>query len=127
MGELGTNDTKCCRKVLSERKVVGAIRSLISARGLQLECVRVLLEELLMRVLLYGSETMIYREKEGSRIRAVQMDNLRGLLGIWRMDRVMNAWIRELREVAKGIDKRINESVWFGHNKKMENARKGCV
>ena len=39
-----------------------------------------------MPVLLYGSETMIWREKERSRIRVVQMDSLRVLLGIRRMD-----------------------------------------
>ena len=36
---------------------------------------------------------MIWKEKEKSRIRAVQMDYLRGLLGIRRMDRVPNARI----------------------------------
>ena len=43
------------------------------------------------------------------------MDNLRGLLGIRRMDIVPNAWIRELCRVMKGVDKRIDESVlyWF--------------
>ena len=45
-----------------------------------------LYEALLMPVLLYGSETMIWREKERSRIRVVQMDSLRVLLGIRRMD-----------------------------------------
>ena len=34
----------------------------------------------------YGSETMIRMEKERSRIRAVQMDNLRSLLGIRMLD-----------------------------------------
>ena len=43
------------------------------------------------------------------RIRAVQMDNLRGLLGIRRMNRVPNAQIRELCRVTKGVDKRIDE------------------
>ena len=33
-------------------------------------------------------------EKKRSRIRSVQMDNLRGLLGIRRMDRFPNAWRR---------------------------------
>ena len=37
-------------------------------------------------VLMYGSETMLWREKERSRLRAVRMDNLRGLLGIRKMD-----------------------------------------
>ena len=39
-----------------------------------------------MPVPTYSNETVIWREKERSRIRAIQMDNLRGLLGIKRMD-----------------------------------------
>ena len=63
---------------------------------LQLECARVLHETLLVPVLMYGSETMLWREKERSRVRAVQIDNLRRLLGIRKMDRVPNARVREL-------------------------------
>ena len=37
----------------------------------QLECGRGMHEEFLVLVLLYGSETMIWRKKERSRIRAV--------------------------------------------------------
>ena len=51
----------------------------------------VLHETLLAPVHMYGSEAMLWKEKEKSRIRAAQMDNLRGLLGIRRMDRVSNA------------------------------------
>ena len=57
--------------------------------------VLVLNETLLVPVPMYGSETMLWKEKEKSRIRAVQMENLRGLLGIRRRDRNPNAWIRE--------------------------------
>ena len=32
---------------------------------------------------------MFWKEKERSRVRAVQMDGLRGLLGIRRMDRIL--------------------------------------
>ena len=39
-----------------------------------------------MPVLTYGSKSLIWREKERCRIRAVQIDNLRGLLGIRRRD-----------------------------------------
>ena len=46
--------------------------------------------------LIYGSKTMLWKEEERSRIRVVQMDNIRGLLGIRKMDRVPNAWIRKL-------------------------------
>ena len=43
------------------------------------------------------------KEKERSRIRAVQMDNLRGLLGIRRVDKVPKARTRKLCGVTKGL------------------------
>ena len=78
-------------------------------------------ETLLVPVLRYGSETMLWKEKK-SRIRAEQMDNLRGFFGIRRMDRILNAWIRELCRMTKGVDERIDEGVlqWFGHVERME-------
>ena len=60
---------------------------------------------------MYGSETMIWRVQERSNIKDVQMDNLRGLLGIRRMDRVPNAQIRYLCRVMKGKDGKMNEGV----------------
>ena len=92
--KLGTDEAECCRKVVSWRRVAGAINSLVNARGLQLECARFLL----MPFLRYSSETMIWKEKERSRIRTVQMDNLRGFLGIRGMKKILNALIRLIRE-----------------------------
>ena len=59
MDESGTDEAECSRKGDSERRVVGAIRSLVNARSLQVECARVLHESLLVTVFIYGSETMI--------------------------------------------------------------------
>ena len=42
-------------------------------------------------------------ERERSRVRVVNMDNLRVFLVIRRMDRVSNPWIRELCGVKKGL------------------------
>ena len=39
------------------------------------------------------------------------MINLRGLLGIRRMDRVPNEWVREFCGVTKGAEERIEEGV----------------
>ena len=64
---------QCSRKVMSGRRVAGVIRYLVNAR--------VLHESLLVPVLTYGSEKMIWREKERSRIRAVQVDNLKRFTG----------------------------------------------
>ena len=53
------------------------------------------------------------------------MDNLRGLLGIRRIDRIPNLQIRELCRVTKEVDERIDEGVlwWFGHVEKIEKKR----
>ena len=105
MDESSTDQVEC------SRKVAGAIKSLVSARSLRLQCARVFHESLLVPVLTYGGETMIWRQKERSRIRVVQLDNLRGLLGIRRMVRVLNARIRQLCRVMKGVNERLYEGV----------------
>ena len=89
----GIEWAECSRKVASVRRVASVIRSLVNARDLQIECARILHKTFLVPVLTFGTETMLWEER--SRIRAVQMDNLRGVLGIRRMDRVLNAQIRE--------------------------------
>ena len=79
--------------------------------GLHLECAMILHESLLVPVFTYGSETMIWREKERSRIRAVEMDNIRGLLGIRRMNKFPNARIRQLCGVTKCVNEKIDEGI----------------
>ena len=48
---------------------------------------------------------------------SLNLDNLRGLIGIRRMDRVPNARIMELCGVKKGLDERFDEGVlrWFAY------------
>ena len=60
---------------------------MLNVRGLQLEYVRFLHETLLVPVIVYVSETMIWNEKEESKIRPVQMDTFRYLLGIKKIDK----------------------------------------
>ena len=47
----------------------------------------------------------------------LKMENLRGLFGITRIDRVPNARVIELCGVKKGVGKKIEEIIlrWFGH------------
>ena len=96
LDESGTDEAEC-----SGRRVTCSIRSLSKARSLRLECSMVSHESLLVPVLAYDSETMMWREEERSRIGVVQMDNLRGRLGIKRMDKVLNSRIRQLCRVLK--------------------------
>ena len=53
------------------------------------------------------------------------MDNLRGLLGIRRIDKVRNARIRQLCRMTKRVDEKIDEGVLrcFGYVERMKNDR----
>ena len=81
---------KCHTKVVNRRRVAVSIGTLV------------LHESLLVSVLIYDSEAMIWKEEERFRIRVVQMDNGRGLLGIRIVDKVQNAWTRELSSGKRG-------------------------
>ena len=59
MDASNTDEEECSRKVQSRRRVAVAIRSLVNARSLQVECIRVLHESLLVPILTYGIETDI--------------------------------------------------------------------
>ena len=100
LDDVGTDGAECSRKVAHGRRVGGAIRFLVNARDLQIECARVLKEALLVPV--HSSETVLWKEKENCRIMAGQMGSLIGLRGIRRMDRVPSARVRELCGVTKG-------------------------
>src|SRR5678816_2738899 len=56
--EKGTDDAECSMKVVKGRKMAGAIKSLVDAKGIRLECARVLYDGMLLPVLMYSSETM---------------------------------------------------------------------
>ena len=59
LDESGTDKAEYHRKVVSGRMVASAIKSLVNARSLQLDCARVLHESLLVPFLTYGNKTMI--------------------------------------------------------------------
>ena len=59
LDDSGIDCAGCCRKVASGREVAVPIRSLVIAKGLLLECARVLHETLLVTVLWYGVEGVV--------------------------------------------------------------------
>ena len=106
MDESSTDEVEC-----SGRRVSGASRSLVNARGLQLESGLFFTYTRFFYVFTYGSKKMIRRKKKRSRIRAVQMDNLSGFLGIRRMDKILNTRMKQLCGMTKGVDENIDEGV----------------
>ena len=127
LDESGTDEAEYRRKVLSGKiKLQGLIGS-CDVGSLQLHCARGLHEAFHVPVFMYGSETMIWREKETSRTRAAQMDNLRGFLGIKRMDKVPNARIRELCGVMKGSMKAFSGGAVIWREWRILGLPRGCM
>ena len=100
LDESSTDEAECRRNVGNERRVAGGIMHLVNARGLELECPRVLHNLLPLTVFMYRSETVIWKEKERSTVRLY-----RGLLGVMRMNNFPNALIRKMSRVTKGLMK----------------------
>lgn len=77
---------------------------------------------------MYGSETIVWKGRESSKMRAVQMDNLRAIIGLRKTGRMKTKKIRELVDVRK-IDKVINDNIrWYRHMKIInENRMAKCV
>ena len=65
------DEAECHRKVVSGEKLVDGIRSLVNARSLQLHVFKRLHEDLLIHVLIYRREMMVWKENEICRIKAV--------------------------------------------------------
>ena len=70
---------------------------------------------------MYDSETILWMKKDRFRIRSVQMDNLRELLVIRKIDRFPSTRIMELCGVKKRVNERIDEGIllWFGYVERM--------
>ena len=73
----------------------------MDVKRLSLECASVLRDGKLLPVLMYSSKTMVWNKRYRSKVQCVQMDNLRGVLGVRRIDKMRNERITELYCVKK--------------------------
>ena len=111
------------KQVQIEQNVVGRWQVPLGLK-LMLGICRLSVLEPCMKHRLYLFSCMAVRQCYGRREQRLEACNLRCLLGIRRMSRVPNAWIRELCGVMKGVDERIDEGVlWLGHMERMEKDR----
>ena len=70
LDESGIDGVERSWKMASGRRAASVARSLVNSKDLQIECARVLHGTVFVPALMYGSETMLWKEKERSRIRA---------------------------------------------------------
>merc|ERR1712002_507535 len=75
--------------------------------------------------LLYGCETWVLKVQDRRRMKAVEMNCLRNICGLRRIDRVRNVHIRRICGKNVSVSERIDQGIlrWFGHVERMGNER----
>ena len=75
--------------------------------------------------LLYGCEAWTLKLRERKRIEAVEMDCLRNICGLRRIDRVPNVEIRRRCGKSVSVGQRMDQGLlrWFGHVERMGDER----
>ena len=79
----------------------GALKSVLSNRGLGIKAMKCLYEGVIVSTALYGEEAWIMRSAERRKVNVLEMKCLRSLVGVFRMDRVKNENVRR----SAGIEK----------------------
>ena len=95
---------------------------MLSDRGLAKKCLYI---KEILRTALYGADARGMRSAERRKVNVLEMKCLRSLVGVSRMDRVMNEDVSRRagieRELASRTDQRILR--WFGHVERMDEYR----
>ena len=122
-------DGGCERDVVHKMNEVyrawGALKSVLSNRGLEIKAKECLYEGVIVPTALYGAEACGMRSAERRKVNFFEMKCLRSLLGVSRMDRVENEEVHMRagieRELASREDQRVLR--WFGHVERMNGYR----
>ena len=91
-----------------EREDWGALKSVLSNSGLGIKAKKYLYEGVIVQTVSYGAETWGLRSAEGRKVNFIEMNCLRSLVIVSRMDRVRNEEVRRRagieRELASSND-----------------------
>ena len=89
-------------------KAWGALKSVLSNRGLRIKAKKCPYEGVIVSTALYGAEAWGMRSAERRKVNVLEMKCLRSLVGMSRMDRVSNEEVRRRagieRELASRAD-----------------------
>ena len=104
----------------------GALKSVLSDRGLGINSKKCLFKGVIVRTALYGAEAWGMRSAERRKVKVLEMKCLISLVGVSRMDRVRNEEVCRRVEIERELGSRADQRVlrWFGHVERMNEYRK---
>ena len=111
-------------RITEAKKAWGALKDVWKKRHISREAEVGMYEGIIEPSLLYGCEMWTLKVRERKRIEAVEMNCLRNICGLRRIDRVLNVEIRRC-EKNVSVSQRIDQGVlrWFGHADRMGDER----
>ena len=106
-------------------RALGALRSVLSNRGLGIKAKKCLYEGVIVPMALYGAEAWGMRSAERRKLNVLEMKCLRSLVLVSRMDRVRNEEGRRGAGIERKLASRADQRVlrWFGHVERMDEYR----
>ena len=129
MSKYGGMDEEIRERVVKGRQAMGTLNAIMKNRRVSMEVKKGLRDSIVLPTLTYGSETWTWSETHQSKIRAVEMDYLRGACGVTRWERESNERIYNRYGMSeKGIGMKCgvvewvkrNTLRWFGHVERMQ-------
>ena len=98
------------------------LKSVLSNKGLGIKAKRCLYEGVIVPTALYGAEACGMRSAERRKMNVPEMECLRSLVGVSRMDRVRNEEVRMKAGTERELPSRADQRVlrWFGHMEQMD-------
>ena len=105
------------RRMNDGYKAWEALKSVLSNRGLGIKAKKCLYEGVIVPTALYGAEAWGMRSAARRKVNVLEMKCLRSLVGVSRMDRVMNEEVRRIAGIERELASRADQKVlrWFMH------------
>ncbi len=130
MSKHGEMEGEVRERAVKDRSVIGSLARVKKGRSVSMEVKRRQRNSILLPTLMYGSEMLMWNRAQQSRVRAVEMNYLRGACGVTKRDGKSNESVYErcgMGSRANGVTCGVVEWVkrntlrWFGHTDRMGN------
>ena len=101
---------------------MGALKSVLSNRGLGIKAKKCLYERVIVPTALYGAEAWGMRSAERRKLIVLEMKCLKSLVVVSRMYSVRNEEVRMRAAIERELASRADQRVlrWFGHVERMD-------
>jgi hypothetical protein len=111
------------KRISETRRVISMLNSVLWSRNILHGTKLTVYNAVVKSILTYGAETWTVKQKHRNKLLATEMDYLRRLARISRMDKIRNEAIRTKMGIKKNIVQEIEEQKlrWYGHVKRVED------